>query len=288
LLRAGFILLFKHWQAKVCTHSVLLTLRGASLLALQASVGGLIIGRLSNVSFFVDPEWLDAIRGKIFFYPAAGCDWREPFDVFADHIDTFWFADINYCKGLRMRPVQGVKSRFRLLLSNVSGEPEAAMEWRDGHRSLLPSRLHQTYECVGDGRRVTVVRRRGFGQYALSEEFADGSIGVFMHRGDSPGEGGSNTYYLANMRSSHKPLSNLFDKLSRKLANRALIVSDGSNCDIKEIRKWHLQLRVAGFDAFKQARAQGFDRWGWSWKCVGYLGEGYRPTFIWGLTRLEK
>jgi hypothetical protein len=163
----------------------------------------------------------------------VGEDWGEALDVFAGLLEAFWFADINYQQGLRMRPVQGLTSQFRHLQpSTRSGEPDAIMGRRDGYRSLAPSTLQETYGRVGDGRRITVVRRRGFGQYALSSEFADGSIGVFMHRGDSRGEGGSNVYYLANKRCSHEPLSSLFDKLSRKLANRALIVSDGSNSHI--------------------------------------------------------
>lgn len=87
------------------------------------------------------------------------------------------------------------------------------MGQREGYRFLAPSKLAETYERVGDRRRITVIRRRGFGQYALSTEFADGSVGVFMHRGDISGEGGSNIYYLANMQSRHEPVGNLFDKL---------------------------------------------------------------------------
>jgi hypothetical protein len=65
------------------------------------------------------------------------------------------------------------------------------------YRKLEPGRLKQLYERVSDGRRLTVIRRRGFGQYVLGE-FPNRSIGVFVHRGDSPGDGGSNTYFLAN------------------------------------------------------------------------------------------
>ena len=65
------------------------------------------------------------------------------------------------------------------------------------YRKLEPGRLKQLYERVSDSRRLTVIRRRGFGQYVLGE-FPNRSIGVFVHRGDSPGDGGSNTYFLAN------------------------------------------------------------------------------------------
>jgi hypothetical protein len=242
---------------------------------------------------FVDAEWLDVVKGKVFFYPSAGRDCEEALDVFAGHIDTFWFADIGYRPGLKMAPVKGKSSRFKLLSSARSGEPNASMETRKsetGHqyRDLAPSRLEETYERVGDGRRISVVRRRGFGQCALSSEFADNSIGIFMHRGDTPGEGGSNVYYLANQYCSHEPLSNLFDKLSRMLTDRALIVTDGSNCCINRVKRWHWKQEVKGPAAFHEAQAVGFEFGGWSWKCVGFLGNRYGPTLVWGVTRLEK
>jgi len=53
----------------------------------------------------------------------------------------------------------------------------------------------RTVERVSDGRRLTVIRRCGYEQYALGE-FPNRSIGVFVHRGDSPGEGGSNVCFL--------------------------------------------------------------------------------------------
>ena len=62
------------------------------------------------------------------------------------------------------------------------------MGQREGYRFLAPSKLAETYERVGDRRRITVIRRRGFGQYALSTEFADGSLGVHAPK---RGEGGS-------------------------------------------------------------------------------------------------
>jgi hypothetical protein len=109
-----------------------------------------------------------------------------------------------------------------------------------------------------------------------------------MHRGDSAqfGEGGSGAFFLAKMCSDYEPIGNLFDKLSRKLADRALIVSDGSNCRISGVRKWRCE--ESGLDAFTEAQSQDFEQWGWNWKCVGYLGDPYGPTLVWGLTRLEK
>jgi hypothetical protein len=86
----------------------------------------------------------------------------------------------------------------------------ATIERRTGddgraYNFLKPSKLTETYER-SDGRRLKVIRRRGFGQIALSRQFSDRSLGVFMHRGDSPGESGSNVYWqhLSMPRSTPK------------------------------------------------------------------------------------
>jgi len=57
-------------------------------------------------------------------------------------------------------------------------------------------------------REISIIRRRGFGQYALNE-FPDDSLSIFCHRGDSSGEGGSGVRYLDNIKIKHPPLSML-------------------------------------------------------------------------------
>jgi hypothetical protein len=133
---------------------------------------------------------------------------------------------------------------------------------------------------------VTINRRRGFGQYALVNEFSDRAIGVFMHRGDSPGEGGSNVYFLANKDSRHEPCGRLFDKLSKKLDDRALIITDGSNTRLKRLRAFHRQ-DIAGPAAYSAAAKLAFVYGGFSWQCVGYMSNKYGPTLIWGLSRQQ-
>ena len=145
-------------------------------------------------------------------------------------------------------------------------QPTAARPYRELERG----RLKQVYERVSDGRRLTVIRRRGFGQYALAE-FPDRTIGIFVHRGDSPGEGGSNTYFLANKDLHHEPLSRLLNKLTRRLTNCALIISDGSLVDRCLEKKFREQQFVFG---------------GFEWRHVGFIG-GWcgRPTPIWDVVR---
>jgi hypothetical protein len=126
-----------------------------------------------------------------------------------------------------------------------------------------------------------VNRRRGFGQYALTNEFSDASIGVFVHRGDSPGEGGSNVYYLANRARDHEPCSNLLAKLVTKLAHRALIVSDGSNSRCRKLKRFHCCNDVSGNEAFAQMKSERICFGGLNWRCVGYLSNKYGPTLVW-------
>jgi hypothetical protein len=163
-------------------------------------------------------------------------------------------------------------SPYRLITTEIEGKPKARIQPPTAdrpYRELEPGRLKQVYERARDCRSLTVVRRRGFGEYAL-DEFPNRSIGVFVHRGDSPGEGGSNTYFLANKKLDHRPLSRLFDKLTQKLADRALIISDGSLVDPRLKRRF---------------RGQQFIFGSFEWKHAGFIGGHGSPTSIWEVAR---
>jgi hypothetical protein len=234
-------------------------------------------------------DWMEAVREATFFYPAAGSDYLEPLTIFQDHIDTFWFCDVGYANGLDLCAVLP-KDEFRIIQREKSGAPTAIKERRKAENGLcywflLPSKLIESYERT-DGRRLTVVRRRGFGQIALSEEFDDCSIGVFMHRGDSPGEAGSNVYFLANKKTRYERCGRLFDKLARRLKGKALIISDGSNSSIGWLRRFHHKSN-AGHEAFSRYEGRLFNYGGFLWTCVGWLSGKNGPTLVWGLTRQE-
>jgi hypothetical protein len=204
-------------------------------------------------------------------------------------VDEFHFADIAYdFSDQRRRPKLPDDVRWRFISEELVGTPIATIEQRcsatrRGYRELEPAWLNQVYERSDDGRRIKVVWRRGFGQYALAE-FAAGSLGVFVHRGDSGGEGGSNVFYLGNRARDHEPCSNLFDKLRERLPDKALIVSDGSNSDIPFIAQFHRK-DIASEAAFARMRDRHFDYGGLDWRCVGYLGPRYGPTLVWQVGR---
>ena len=92
-----------------------------------------------------------------------------------------------------------------------------------------------------------------------------------MHRGDSPGEGGSNAYFLANRKRRHEPLSCLFNKLTEKLTDRSLIISAGSNTNQSLRRKLRRQKQFA-FGTFE-------------WRHVDAIGG--RRTTIWEVVRID-
>ncbi len=175
--------------------------------------------------------------GKIFMYPCAGNDISEPVQVFGESYDTFVFVDIKYSGESKVPEIPGwneVRGSHRRV-GSTNASIRLVQDGRFKFRVIDPEWFLADYINEKTGRKILVVRRRGFGQYALLE-LQDGSLSMFMHRGDSPGEGGSNVYYLDNRETSHKPISNLLELIKRKMTKPALIASDGSNTRIPELR----------------------------------------------------
>jgi hypothetical protein len=235
---------------------------------------------------FIDPSWVAAVRGTTFLYPCAGCDWNESLLALGDELNEFWFCDLHYRRGLRLSEAPGRALRWRRLSSEVIGDADAELELPTEsrpYRHLPPSRLEEVYERK-NGTTVKIVRRRGFAQMVLTNEFADRKIGVFMHRGDSLGDGGSARYFLANKHSSYPPVGHLFDKLSHCLTYKALIISDGSNTDIPHLKKNH-NSNIGGYEAFTDLKTKEFLFGEFVWQCVGWLSRRYGPTLVWGVER---
>ncbi|SRR5579885_377985 len=261
--------------------------QGRSTIICRCSWLGTLAVKASNVStFHIEPAALSGLQSKSLFYPAAGDDWGDFLSSFSDYVDEFHFCDITYdfsrlrsslnCSWLQIgREQQGNSSS---LIENRHNE-------RRPYKYVEPGRLKEVYESKLDGKRLTVIRRRGFGQYALAE-FPDRSIGVFVHRGDSPGDGGSNVYFFTDRKFDHAPLSNLFSKLSAKLADRALIVSDGSNARPRFLKRFHNK-NVSGSDAFAMLQHQLFSFGPFAWRCVGFMTPRYGPTLVWRVERQQ-
>lgn len=213
-------------------------------------------------------------QGRIFMYPCAGFDIVEPVQALADQFDTFVFVDIKY-RFDRFSP-PSIPGWDEVLGSvQLTGPATDAMRVvqreRGHHREIEPAWRRSCYRNPGTGRAINLVFRRGFGQYAL-HELCDGTLGMFLHRGDSGGEGGSGTFFLANHRMSHPPLSMLVDVIKRKLGTPALIASDGSNTNIRQLCD-----AAAGDDGITAFRAHGL-----GWERSGSLpGRQGRRTVVW-------
>ena len=236
----------------------------------------------------LDKDAMQGIAGKSFFYPCAWEDWYEPLDAFGSLMDEFYFVDVGYQFS---DPVLIKSSRWALLPehSDLQGPAVDYMRIRDDglrkFRDISPAWLRERYVDGRTGRSVQVTRRRGFGQIAL-DELPDNSLGIFCHRGDSSVEGGSATWFLANRNRYYPPLSRLFDKIKRKLAYPALIVSDGSNTSIRQLCAPCFALDdVATRDMFMKE----FDSCGLHWKHVGELTvDAHRRTLVWRVERYEQ
>ena len=218
--------------------------------------------------------------GKVFMYPCSGQDISESIRAFGDQMDTFLFVDIGYqFQQFRMPATPGWSEVVGSVM--VVGQPRDSIRnvenGKTHYREVQPAWRSSSYQNVDTGRLIDVVFRRGFGQYAL-HEVADGTLGMFMHRGDSAGEGGSGTCFLANRRMTHEPISRLLDVIKRKLATPALIASDGSNTTIRQ-----LVAGARGDDSIKSFRKHGLE---WT-RAASMPGNAGRQTVLWQVIRTE-
>lgn len=232
--------------------------------------------------FQIDSDWLERVKGLRFLYPSSGSDIEEPVRVFADYVSRMTFCDI--CNGYGFKESSLLKSLVRNP-SRDYGDPFSRMTYRtipQRHRWIEPSRVE--FDLTTRRGTIELSFRRGFGQYALLEE-PDGMLGIFMHRGDSPGEGGSNVRFLGNTQKAHEPLSNLMQKLAKKLAKNAIIVSDGSNSHVSFVRKFY-DKPISSEEAFEYFRGREFYRLGYAWRVIGFLSRRYGPTLVWGVNQI--
>ena len=236
----------------------------------------------------LDMNALERVAGRSFFYPCAWEDWNEPLDAFGDLIDEFHFVDVGY-QFSRPVPIRSDRWVLQPEYSGLTGPAVDTMRFvvngSRRYREIDPAWCRERYLDRTTGKAVSVTRRRGFGQIAL-DELPDNSLGVFCHRGDSSVEGGSCTWYLANLNKSYAPLSRLFEKIKRKLAYPALIVSDGSNTSIRQIRDCCAE-RAGGEQTLSLANE--FDHFGLHWQRVGELNvDLHRRTYVWLVERNDQ
>lgn len=223
---------------------------------------------------------MDAVGAKSLFYPAAGDDIAPFLTHFHPWLRDFHFNDLTYTSSAdcNWAPPEGFTMgrthRPDKLLRDAPIETR-----RDGDRHwywLSPTELRQ--EMISPHGLLTSVRkRRGFGQYALMEQERS-SIGVFVHRNDSSVEGGSKMYFLANKPSCHEPLSNLWDKLNERLADQAIVISDGCLTGFKFLK------RVAALPIESPLPDVSFLHKGRYWRPIDRMPDR-RRAIIWSVVR---
>lgn len=232
---------------------------------------------------YIPKEWLQAVSAGHFLYPCAGNDYRPAIDVFLPYVSDFTFCDLYYPAGLKMRRVSNSQDLIPIS-SRTEGPIHSTLRATGEHPRVESSSLIETYRHQPTDRKISIRRRRGFGQFALLDAPLR-SVSVFMHRGDSPGEGGSNIFFLADCNSNYKPVGHLLSKLAERLTDRAIVLSDGSNTRLAPLKRFHRQ-NFSGAEALEHLREKSFVRSGFRWSCIGYLDNKYGPTLAWGLERL--
>jgi hypothetical protein len=211
---------------------------------------------------FLDETACSSLRARSLFYPSAGQDTRVPVATFWPWIRDFWFVDIN-CDLTRPFRKSDRESDQHEILSGTTLRTGEPFEVSVRHERYRWSRPH------GD---ITIHRCRGRGYDVFRTVFSSAHpISVFFHRGDSPGNGGSNFYWLGKKR--------LPDVLHR-LEPDGLVVSDGSNA-MRPFR-WGSESDV---EVTPDRRPAPFRAAGRRFICVGCLDRRYGPTIVWKATR---
>jgi len=207
------------------------------------------------------------------YYPCAGEDWlvvTASLGAFFTHLK---FCDLHYSFD---EPPHALPEGWEPLQASWSlvgpAKCEPSLETIDGRtvRHVTPETASLPLKCAATGHVANVQLRRGFGQYGL-QEIPHGTLDLFVHRGDSEGEGGSNVWFFSNRRARHAPLSHLFDVLKSKLRYPAIIGSDGSNCDIRQLRE------AASMETMPTA----FTSHGLHWHSLGELAGNRGRTVFW-------
>ncbi|MBH9553989.1 hypothetical protein [Inhella gelatinilytica] len=206
------------------------------------------------------------------YYPCAGLDWLAVTEVLGQSFDVLKFCDLHYSFA-SLPAVLPNGWRYEADSWSLDGSAHGAVSAlavngrfvRDVETATARFKLRN--ESMGKS--VEIWLRRGFGQYGL-HEIKDGTLDLFLHRGDSSGEGGSNVWFFSNWRARHQPLSRLFDVVKEKLRYPAVIGTDGSNCEFREVRL------AAGVIGRAEFACQGLH-----WRLIGFLPGGPSLTALW-------
>ncbi|MDB4368526.1 hypothetical protein N9Z58_00150 [bacterium] len=159
-------------------------------------------------------QGLENLENRNFFYPSSGQDFTEPIERFLPFIDEFWFVDIAYDLSQPLVPKDFLKHLDTRLVQEtgftiVNNKPFKVGIRTDTYLEESTDRKIKVHSCQGRGYDTFRVAFRNIGK----------QLSIFFHRGDSPGEGGSNFKWLE---------TKMLKYLLLHLEPNGLIVTDGS------------------------------------------------------------
>ena len=217
-------------------------------------------------------------RNRRLFYPCSGPDLREPIEsLLPTGIHDFWFADIRY----RSRQTQLHGERFSQIARTCK-----ATRYINNHGDAYHLMLHRSlHRHLPSGRCFYVTFLGGDARNALDfiENQLDIRFSIFLHRGDSTGEGGSNIPWLKG---------ELFPRVLCRLENQSLIITDGSLANTclstfcTKQRKTNLDCSQIS-DKEVVGHSKPFQAHGRHFECIDALGRRYGPTLCWHVTPSE-
>lgn len=243
---------------------------------------------------------LSMLADRILYYPFALRDWKEPLELFREHIAEFWFVDCDYRFSLDGGRMRGANFPGMVLIEqSFSGELRKIEQVRRTERSH-PYRYFEPgyarYRYLYRGREISIIFRRGFDYTSLygpsTLETAEARLGIFFFRGTSS-EGGSDHPWIDSQTKRmlcDGTRINLLKKLIGTLPDGGLIVTDGSNscrADTPGIEQKEyypfFRFHAAKVPCEEAAALSGpfLDRDGNLFTCIGHAGMRYGPTLIW-------
>ncbi|MDB2318009.1 hypothetical protein N9V88_00315 [bacterium] len=161
----------------------------------------------------------NGFKSRCLFYPSSGQDFIEPIEKFWPFIDEFWFVDPTY----RLKHSL-IANHFTWTLIDTMLTTETGLTIRKNTPFKVQIRTDIYLEESTD-RKIKIHSCKGLGYNAFRVAFRNTgkSLSIFLHRGDSPGEGGSDFHWLTKK---------MLKYLLLHVEPNGLIVTDGSNSSV--------------------------------------------------------
>jgi len=230
---------------------------------------------------------------NVLFYPCSGNDIVDAIFYFYPIVDTFFFCDVT-----RISNIAGTDRKIKEKLPDLDlsksveeclwekNTDERPRRRRDvnGREQIIEPPLYRTkttkltriWRNEKESKEITIIRVVGDGYNVFSSDEILKEIGIFFYRGDSYGEGGSDVRWLETENDRDRCYDGRggkhFDVVLQKIANKGLIVTDGSNCgdEYNFLRQYHEKTVTKGTNTFK---------------CIGKITPRRGSTLVWQIEK---